>query len=51
MRTADDLILERAEQDLDEGLAFVKERIRARVHNVFLRGAFEAAVFGAVRTP
>jgi hypothetical protein len=49
-RSADELILERAERDLDEGLAHTKERIRATVHNPFLRVPFEAAVFGAVHT-
>ena len=50
MPTADDLNVERAERDLDEGLEHTRARLRASVKNPFLEKPFEAAVFGAVHT-
>lgn len=50
MPSADALILERAEIDLEEGIAHAKEVARAHAPNRFLSGAMEAVVTGAVAT-
>lgn len=50
MPNADALILERAERDLEEGLAHTRDRIRASHPNPFVWRPMEAAVMGAVAT-
>ncbi|HEX2022651.1 MAG TPA: hypothetical protein VHH36_08050 [Candidatus Thermoplasmatota archaeon] len=51
MPRADDLILEKAQQDFEEGLAFLRERLRAGTgHPTIVARAMEAGILGAIAT-
>lgn len=51
MPRADDLILEKAQEDFEEGLAFLRERLRSGTgHPTFVARAMEAGILGAIAT-
>lgn len=49
-RSAEELILDVAERDLDEGIAHVRELMRERFKRAFWEKPIEAAVVGAIHT-
>lgn len=50
MPSADALIMQRAEEDLDEGIAYARVLARKNASPAFLAGAYEAAVNTAIAT-